>query len=101
MSTEHVLEKTPKVFERNKSPKKYKVIFLNDDFTPVEFVIVLLMKIYKHPESVAREITMKIHNEGSGVAGIYYFEIAEQKMAESIGLARTNNFPLDIKLEPE
>ncbi len=101
MSTEHVLEKTPKVFDKNRLPKKYKVIFLNDDYTPAEFVIVLLIKIFKHPENVAKEITMKVHNEGSAVAGIYFFEIAEQKMIESVSLARNNNFPLEIKLEPE
>jgi ATP-dependent Clp protease adaptor protein ClpS len=101
MTTENVLEKTPKIFDKSKLPKKYKVIILNDNHTPAEFVIVLLMKIYRHPESIAKEITMKIHNEGSGVAGIYNYEVAEQKLFESINLSRSNNFPLELKLEPE
>ncbi len=101
MSTETVLEKIPKIFQNSKVPKKYKVIFLNDDSTPIEFVIVVLMTIFRHPESVAKEITLRVHNEGSAVAGIYNFEIAEQKMIETVSLARQNNFPLNVKLESE
>ncbi len=101
MSTESVVEKTPQVFERSRVPKKYKVIFLNDNFTPAEFVIVILMTIYRHPENIAKDLTLKVHNEGSAVVGIYSYEIAEQKMIETVALARQNTFPLELKLEPE
>jgi len=82
-------------------PSKYKVIVLNDDKTPVDFVIVMLMTVFHHSQSSAENITMKIHNEGSGVAGIYSYEIAEQKVIEGSGLAREHGFPLVIKAEKE
>ena len=82
-------------------PGKYNVIFLNDDTTPMEFVIEVLMNIYKHSEETARDITMTIHNEGAGVVGIYTYEIAEQKAVETTTLARNHGFSLQIKVEEE
>ena len=82
-------------------PKKYKVIMLNDDTTPMEWVIDVLTYIFKHSEATAKDITMKIHNEGSGIAGVYTYEIAEQKTAEAITASRENGFPLAIKMERE
>lgn len=84
-----------------KEPSKYKVIILNDDKTPVDFVIALLMGVFKHDENSALKITLKIHNEGSGVAGTYNFEIAEQKAVDATMLARNNGHPLVIKVEEE
>ena len=89
------------VTTRIKEPSKYKVIFMNDDYTPVEFVIALLISVFKHNEASATKITAKIHNEGSGVAGIYTYEIAEQKQMEATLISRNNNYPLAIKLEEE
>ena len=82
-------------------PKKYKVVLYNDNHTPVEFVIALLMKVFRHTEESAFSITMKIHNEGSGVAGIYSYEIAEQKGMEGTNMAREHGYPLAIKVESE
>lgn len=82
-------------------PSKYKVIVLNDDKTPVDFVIVMLMRIFHHTQPSAEVITLKIHNEGSGIAGIYTHEIAEQKVVEGTALAREHGFPLVIKAEAE
>lgn len=82
-------------------PKRYKVIFLNDDKTPIEFVIELLMGVFRHTEETAKDITLKVHNEGSAVVGIYSFEIAEQKGVEATHLARQAGFPLQIKIDPE
>jgi ATP-dependent Clp protease adaptor protein ClpS len=82
-------------------PKRYKVIFLNDDKTPIEFVIELLMTVFKHTDETAKDITLKVHNEGSAVVGVYTFEIAEQKGVESTHLARQAGFPLQIKIDPE
>lgn len=87
------------VSSRIKEPSKFKVIILNDDVTPVEFVIALLISIFKHTQETAQEITLKIHNEGSAVAGIYNFEIAEQKAIDATHVARNNSFPLVIKVE--
>lgn len=82
-------------------PKLWKVVFLNDNQTPMEFVIELLTKIFKHSESHAKELTLEIHNTGSAIAGIYPFEIAEQRGIESTTLSRANGFPLKIQVEED
>jgi ATP-dependent Clp protease adaptor protein ClpS len=82
-------------------PKRWKVIVLNDDSTPMEFVIGVLIEIFKHTTDTAREIMLQVHEEGSGVAGVYSFEIAEAKAVEATNLSRTNNHPLQLKLEEE
>lgn len=82
-------------------PSKYKVIVLNDDKTPIDFVIAMLIRIFKHGQASAEALTMKIHNNGSAVAGIYSYEIAEQKTFEATSLAREHGFPLVVKAEPE
>ena len=82
-------------------PKKYKIVMLNDEKTPMEWVIGLLTTIFKHSQETAEKITLTIHNEGSGVVGVYTYEIAEQKTAESITASRENGFPLVIKMEAE
>jgi ATP-dependent Clp protease adaptor protein ClpS len=82
-------------------PKRWKVIILNDDVTPMEFVISILSNIFRHSTDSARDIMLQIHETGSGVAGIYSFEIAEAKAVETTSTARENNFPLQIKLEEE
>jgi len=89
------------VTTRIAAPSKYKVIFVNDDFTPVDFVIALLISIFKHDVTSAAKITEQIHNSGSGVAGIYTFEIAEQKALDATLVARNNGHPLAIKVEEE
>lgn len=82
-------------------PKRYKVIFLNDDSTPIEFVIDLLVTIFKHTAETAKQLTLTVHNEGSAVAGVYNFEIAEQKGVEATHVARQAGFPLQIKIDQE
>jgi len=82
-------------------PKLWKVIFLNDDQTPMELVIELLTTIFRHSEERAKEITFEIHNDGSGIAGIYNYEIAEQRGLEATNLARANGSPLRIQVEQE
>lgn len=90
-----------KIKQKVEEPKRWKVIFLNDDLTPMDFVIGILTEVFKHTQETAKEITMAIHTEGSGVAGVYSFEIAEVKAVEATTLARSNGFPLQIKLEEE
>jgi ATP-dependent Clp protease adaptor protein ClpS len=82
-------------------PKRWKVILLNDDSTPMEFVIGVLIEIFKHTQTTAQDIMLQVHETGSGVAGIYSFEIAEAKAVEATNLSRTNGHPLQIKLEEE
>lgn len=90
-----------KIKYKVQEPKRWKVIFLNDDHTPIDFVVGVLTEIFKHTQETAKEITMAIHTEGSGIAGVYSFEIAEVKAVETTTLARSNGFPLQIKLEEE
>lgn len=90
-----------KIKQKIEEPKRWKVIFLNDDHTPMEFVVGVLTEIFKHSQETAKEITLAIHTEGSGIAGVYSFEIAEVKAVEATNLARQNGFPLQIKLEEE
>jgi ATP-dependent Clp protease adaptor protein ClpS len=82
-------------------PKRWKVILLNDDSTPMEFVIGILVEIFKHTTNTAQDIMLQVHETGSGVAGVYSFEIAEAKAVEATNLSRTNGHPLQIKLEEE
>ena len=82
-------------------PKRWKVILLNDDATPMDFVVGVLVEIFKHTDTTARDIMITVHEDGAGIAGVYSFEIAEAKAVESTQLARANGFPLQIKLEEE
>ena len=90
-----------KVIVSLQPPKLWKVVFLNDDQTPMELVIELLTRIFKHNESTAKDITLEIHETGSGIAGVYPYEIAEQKGIEATGIARSNGSPLRIQVEQE
>jgi ATP-dependent Clp protease adaptor protein ClpS len=90
-----------KIKQKISEPHRWKVILLNDDTTPMEFVIGVLTEIFKHTQETAKDITMQIHTEGSGIAGVYSFEIAEVKAVEATNLARQNGFPLQIKMEEE
>tara|TARA_X000001036_G_scaffold109929_1_gene102979 strand:+ start:195 stop:503 length:309 start_codon:yes stop_codon:yes gene_type:complete len=90
-----------KIKQKILEPALYKVVFLNDDLTPMEFVIECLVGIFKHTDTTARDLTVKIHEEGSAIVGVYTFEIAEQKGIETTTLARTNGFPLQVKVEKE
>jgi ATP-dependent Clp protease adaptor protein ClpS len=101
MTTEIDVKIDEKVKQNVQEPKRWKVIFLNDDYTPMEFVMQVLQEIFKHSQDTATNITMQIHNEGSGIAGVYTFEIAEVKSVEATTLARSNGFPLQIKMEEE
>jgi ATP-dependent Clp protease adaptor protein ClpS len=90
-----------KIKIRATEPKRWKVIVLNDDSTPMEFVVAVLIEIFKHSHDSARDIMLQVHETGSGIAGVYSFEIAEAKAVEATNQARTNNHPLQIKLEEE
>ena len=98
-STDIQLEEKIKV--KVSEPKNWKVILLNDDTTPMEFVISTLMEIFKHNAETAKDVTIQVHETGSGIAGVYSFEIAEAKAVEATSKARENGYPLQIKLEEE
>lgn len=93
-----VKRKTKTIIE---PPKSWKVIILNDDKTPMEFVVTVLMEIFRHSREDATQLMMKIHTEGSAIAGVYSYEIAETKALETVEAAKANKFPLQAKAEPE
>ena len=101
MTTTTDIKLDEKIKQKVREPKKWKVILLNDDHTPMDFVVGILTEVFKHSEDGARDITLQIHQQGSGIAGTYTFEIAEAKAVESTNLARASGFPLQIKLEEE
>ena len=78
---------------------KYHVIMLNDNLTPIDFVIQILMSIYNKTTEQATEITMHVHENGRGIAGTYSYEVAEQKALETINEARAAGYPLDVVID--
>ena len=105
MTTDTVIEKkkttTRQSSKEPKEPGKYKVIVCNDDVTPVEFVVAMLIAVFKHEQQNALQLTLQIHNNGSAVAGVYSHEVAEQKGIDGTNMARKNGFPLVLKVEAE
>ena len=89
--------------EKNKiqRPRKFKVIFMNDDYTPMDFVAALLMEVFHKSVDDAKVITMNVHKQGKGIAGVYSREIAETKAIKSMQIAHKNGHPLLIQAEPE
>lgn len=83
------------------TPDRYKVVFLNDDTTPMDFVIDLLVSIFRHSKDTAKDLTMQVHQEGSAIVGVYTFELAEQRSIEATALSRQHGFPLQIRVEKE
>ena len=79
----------------------FKVIYLNDDRTTAEFVISSLIDHFEYTPDTAETITMDIHDSGSAVVAVLPYEVAEQKGIEITGSARSEGYPLQIKLEPE
>ena len=87
-----------RVREPNK-PSKFAVILHNDDYTPMEFVVFVLQEVFHHPFDRAERIMLSVHNDGMGVAGIYHFEIAEQKAYDTALEAKDNQYPLKVTVE--
>lgn len=82
-------------------PPKYRVILHNDDYTPQEFVVNLLMHVFKHEQGQANRIMMQVHEKGSGIAGVYTREVAETKTAQALALSDASDHPLQVTFEPE
>ena len=100
MGTKAVTRVKPTPNLNLKEPPMYRVIYINDSVTTMEFVVQTLVEIFNHSPEEAQAVTMKIHEEGSGTAAILPYEMAEQKGVEVTQLARNNGFPLQVKLEP-
>lgn len=81
-------------------PLNYYVIMHNDDYTPMDFVIDVLEDIFHHDKQTAVDLTMKIHEEGKAIVGMYNIEIAEQKVADVAFVAKEYSYPLKSTVEP-
>ena len=84
-----------------KRPPLYKVLFHNDDYTTRDFVVMALMRYFHKNHAEATRIMLHVHNNGVGVAGIYPYDIAATKVAQVEQLARQQEMPLKLSLEPE
>ncbi|MDE6553038.1 MAG: ATP-dependent Clp protease adaptor ClpS [Muribaculaceae bacterium] len=85
--------------ERFKRPEKYDVIFHNDDFTTMEFVIKALRQVFFLPEEEAIDLMLKVHETGKAAVGTYIFDIARSKAQATIRMARAEGFPLQVTIE--
>lgn len=84
-----------------KKPSMYKVILLNDDFTPMDFVILILKRFFRKSEEDADRIMLQVHHQGAGIAGVYSHEIAETKVYLVNEFARSNQHPLKCIMEED
>jgi ATP-dependent Clp protease adaptor protein ClpS len=92
-----VIKSRPKV----KKPSLYKVLMLNDDYTPMEFVVHVLERYFSKTTEEATRIMLHVHQKGVGVCGVFTFEVAETKVNQVMELARKNQHPLQCTLEKE
>ena len=84
-----------------KKPKLYKVILLNDDYTPMEYVVTLLKKVFNRSQDQAVNIMLTVHKKGSGVCGVYTLEVAETKVKTVNQMSKNDEHPLKCILEKE
>lgn len=84
---------------KTKKPAMYKVIMLNDDYTPMEFVILVLERFFSKSEEEATQIMLHVHQKGVGVCGVFTYEIAETKVQQVMDLAKQHQHPLQCTLE--
>ena len=84
-----------------KRPQLYRVILINDDYTPMEFVVMVLQRFFRLPHDDAVQIMLNVHTKGSGVCGVYPSEIAQTKVREVMNFAKENEHPLQCTMEPE
>lgn len=82
-------------------PRRYKVLLHNDDYTTREFVVAVLIGVFHKSEVEATQIMLHVHNNGMGVAGVYPYDIARTKIHQVEELARDNEYPLKLSMEPE
>jgi ATP-dependent Clp protease adaptor protein ClpS len=94
---EAAVESIPKI----DTPKMYKVVLLNDDYTPMDFVILVLRRFFAKTEEQATQIMLDVHKKGAGIAGVFSLEIAEMKVMQVNQFAQLNQNPLKSILEEE
>jgi ATP-dependent Clp protease adaptor protein ClpS len=81
-------------------PKKFNVVFMNDNVTSMDFVIQLLEELFGYDSNTSYGIMMLVHEQGQAVVATYYYELAEQRALECTYAARRNGYPLEVKIKP-
>ena len=84
---------------KTRKPSMYRVMLLNDDYTPMEFVVQVLESVFNKPVEEAMRIMLQVHQKGSGVCGVYTYEVAETKVGIVLALAREAEHPLQCVME--
>ena len=87
--------------KKTKKPRKFKCVMYNDDFTPMDMVVAILIQVFRKDIETAWKLTMDVHKKDKGIAGVYSREIAETKCAMAMGLAREAGYPFLVKAESE
>ncbi len=82
-----------------KQPPLYRVVLINDDYTPMEFVVEILESVFGMERTRATQVMLEVHTKGKGVCGVYNFEIAETKVAQVMGIAKQHQHPLLCTME--
>lgn len=86
---------------KTKKPSMYKVLLLNDDYTPMEFVVHILQRFFRMNMEQATEVMLHVHQRGVGVCGVFTYEVAETKVNQVLSFARQHEHPLQCTLEKE
>ncbi|ANA14844.1 Clp protease ClpS [Acetobacter oryzifermentans] len=86
---------------KTRKPAMYKVLMLNDDYTPMEFVVYVLERFFQKNREEATDIMLNVHRRGVGVCGVFTYEVAETKVAQVMDLARQNQHPLQCTIEKD
>ncbi len=84
---------------KTKQPPLYRVVLINDDYTPMEFVVDILESIFGMERTRATQVMLEVHTKGKGICGVYNFEIAETKVAQVMGIAQQHEHPLLCEME--
>jgi len=82
-------------------PKKYQVVMYNDDYTPMNFVVAVLVSVFKKSEDAAKRVMLQVHESGKGIAGVYTKEIADTKVMQAMSFAKDHEHPFLIEAIPE
>jgi len=85
---------------KTKRPSMWNIVLYNDDFTPMDFVVFVLTKVFHRSTEDALALTFAVHTQGKGIAGTYTFEVAEQKQCEVLLMAKIEEHPLRVEVEP-
>lgn len=86
---------------KTKKPSLYKVLLLNDDYTPMEFVVLVLQRFFNKGHDEATRIMLHVHQKGVGICGVYTFEVAEAKVTQVMDFSRQHDHPLKCTMEKE